>query len=295
VSGASFSSRVARAQVAPGPAPAATPPADACAVCCEPCGNCGRCPCRSEDDEECKKRRKPWEKGGFIGGVRASVVDVRGSDSNTTTFGAQFAADGQEFKSADISSLHFITHFGLGGGTGGVEGSLGRFIFVGARANVGENHGPFARLGLGGELLGNRKLYFSRLELPMGEVGWQYLNDRTVLELGARGGAILSGRYNTGDAATRELNASFEWGGYAAAHASFGRLDVSFSRIEARDTTPNTPLHVVRGIGCLHVADSIGICADGAYFSGDVLIGNPGLPSLSRSFDVGLMVGFGTY
>jgi hypothetical protein len=277
--------------VAPGPKAAAPADSASCPACCEPCGKCGSCPCRSQDDDACKKTSQLWEPGGFIGGVRASVVDVRGSDADQTTVGATFAGEGQQFKTVDVSTLHAITHFGLGGGTGGVEGSLGGFIFAGLRAPVGDHHGPFARIGIGGELLGNRKLYFSRLELPMAEAGWQYLNDRTVLELGARGGAILAGRYNTGHAANRELNASFEWGGYAAAHSSFGRLDVSLSRIEARDATPNTPVHVLRGVACVFVADTVGICADGSYFSGDVLIGNPGVPSLSQAFDIGLMVG----
>ena len=86
----------------------------------------------------------------------------------------------------------------LGGGQGGFEGALAGTLDLGYRVPVAEDHGPFGRIGIDGRLQGNDLLYFSMLELPRLTLGWQYLKGKTVLEAGARGGAILAGLYDPG-------------------------------------------------------------------------------------------------
>src|SRR5690606_4301918 len=128
-----------------------------------------------------------------ITGIRPSLTRIS-SARTTNDFGVAFAG------AADSYALDGTTHgqleFVLGGGEAGFEGMLAGVIAVGFRLDVTDEHGPFGRAGFDGRLQGNDRLYFSALELPRLTLGWQLLSDHTLVELGARGGPILSGRFN---------------------------------------------------------------------------------------------------
>ena len=209
-------------------------------------------------------------------------------------------SEGWRTEERSIFTMRGASALSLGGGSGGVEGSLSAAFTLGLRAPFGDTHGPFARVGLGGELLGNSKFYYSHIDLPLGEVGYQYVHDRTVLELGARATPILTGRYNTGDTSRRELGTSFAWGGYLAVHTRYGRLDGSFTRVEAHHTDPGTPVDVARGMACVYFAETVALCADGMWLRGDqqpVGVVTAGLPpgTMAESIYAGATLGFVTF
>lgn len=210
-----------------------------------------------------------------------------------TDVGAAFAG------AVDTYALDGTTHgagyFILGGGEGGFEGALSGTIDVGYRAPVSDEHGPFARAGFDGRLQGNDDLYFSMLEIPRLTVGWQYLSGKVVVEGGARGGPILTGRYNPGADGYRRLSGSLEWGGFVSAQVDFLRADVSVMRIEARRTGNGTPVDVGRAMFC-GVAGPVGICADAYLFRGDADMGPSGGGfQKALSFYGGLTVGVASW
>jgi hypothetical protein len=226
-------------------------------------------------------------------GVRGSGLSVKGSDHDGLTTGATFTIVTDMHQTKDHVSWHGSFIGGLGGGTGGVEGGLGMGLAGGFRANFGEEHGPFARVGAMGELWGNDRFYFSRLELPMAEMGYQYLSldDSFLFELGARAAPILGGRYDVGDNARRETGSSYEWGGYLSLHTHYGRLDVAYNRIELPTKLVDTPIDTIRGDACATIAKHIGLCLDGHFLRGDVVLPSNAV-SRATTIYAGITIGY---
>ncbi len=235
-------------------------------------------------------------------GVRGALMSETGSGNNQTTGAAQFAGEADEYRTKEIFTEHFEGHFGIGGGSGGFEGALGGLMGFGARAPVTPTQGPLFRAGAMGEILGNKFFYFSHLELPVVDVGYQYQSGRTLVDFGGRVAPVLTGRFNTGDVASHELG-NFELGGYLALHSKYGRLDASVARITGSGT-PATPVDFARGIACVYVAKVVGFCADALVIRGAVAfppvptpVALPGAtlaPPDARAFYGGLMVGVTT-
>ncbi len=264
------------------PIPAATAAAKPCASG-EPCATCGT---------QCDTY--PWE-GATEFGLRVSLANVSGP-KDVTTLGVQFAGASTQHVHRGVFTLRGATLFGLGGGTGGLEGALGGSLTGGIRAPVAENHGPFARVGIGGELMGNSQFYFSHIDLPLGEVGYQFARDRYVFEIGGRVSPTLTGRYNTGDIERRELGSSFAWAGYLSSLGRHGRFDASFTRFETRQGIPGTPVSVGRATACGYFAKMMAVCVDGMYIVGDeqptpALLPPLGASTTARSFYGGLTIG----
>jgi hypothetical protein len=200
-----------------------------------------------------------------VTGLRVAATHVSTGTVNDTAIGVGLAGAAETY--ALDGTTHGSGYFMLGGGQAGFEGALAGTIDIGYRLPVTEEHGPFGRIGFDGRLQGNDLLYFSLLELPRVTLGWQYLKDKTVIEGGARGGAILAGLYDPAEDGRRKLN-GFEWGGFVAGQIDFLRVDVSAMRIEARKTLNGTPVDVGRAQLC-GVAGKAGICLDGMFFRGD--------------------------
>jgi len=222
-------------------------------------------------------------------GLRGSLTSVSAGATSGTAVGAAFAG------TIDTYALDGTTHgslqFALGGGEAGFEGALGGTIDVGYRIDVAPTHGPFGRIGFDGRLQGNDLLYLSMLELPRVTLGWQYLEGRTVMEIGLRGGPIITGRYKMADEGRRSLSRSLEWGGFVAAQVDFVRLDVSAMRIEARQTLNGEPVDLGRAALC-GVGGKFGVCLEGMLLRGDADMGAAagGVRSTTSSF-VGLTIG----
>lgn len=286
-------------------APGKDATADACAPCCPKCATPCAHECGCDEDEQdaarffgqkagCHKKDKPWEKSSVMG-VRGALTHTSGAETDGTYGAAMVQVASEQYKAEGLLALHSSINLALGGGSAALEGSLGGSVTGGIRLPVGAHHGPVARIGLGGELTGNDRFYFSRIRLPVAEVSYQYLRERTVLELGMRGGAIITGRYNTGHRTRRELgDGSLEWGPYLAAHSRFGRIDFSFTRIEARDEYPGGPVDVFRGWACGYVLDKIAVCADAMLIDGGAYHFDAAarVPTNVASVQAGLTVGF---
>ena len=278
--------------------------ANGCTPCCPKCSTPCAQECECDEDAEkiarffghkgvCHKKEKPWEKSSVVG-VRGAVTHTSGAETDGTYGAAMAQVASEQYKTEGFLAVHGAMNLALGGGSAALEGSLGGSVTGGIRLPVGDHHGPVARIGLGAELTGNDRFYFSRIRLPVAEVSYQYLRDRTILELGMRGGAIITGRYNTGHRTRREIgDGSLEWGPYLAAHSRFGRVDLSFARIEARDEFPGGPVDVFRGWACGYVIDKIAVCGDamlidgGAYYTDATRI-----PTNVVTVQAGLTVGF---
>lgn len=253
------------------------PPADKCAACGSSCGT------------------YPWE-GAVEFGVRFSLASVSGP-KDVSTAGITFAGSSTQYIHRSVLVLRGTSLFGLGGGTGGLEGALGGSVTGGIRAPVAEHHGPFVRAGIGGELFGNSQFYLSHIDLPLGEVGYQFARNRYVLEIGARVSPTLTGRYNTGDTGRRELGSSFAWAGYLSSLGEHSRFDASFTRFETRQGVPGTPVSVGRAAACGYLIELVALCLDGMYIVGDeepspALLPLGAASTSARSFYGGLTVGF---
>jgi hypothetical protein len=264
---------------------AAVAPTESCSI--NPCKS--DCACMKRCCSKCGCDGSP-KVSLSVTGVRASVTHVNTGVVNDSTIGVGFAG------AADAYALNGTTHgasyFMLGGGEGGFEGALAGTIDIGYRIPVSEAHGPFGRIGFDGRLQGNDLLYFSLLELPRLTLGWQYLSGKTVLEAGARGGAVLTGLYDPASDGRRALN-GFEWGGFVSGQADFIKLDATFMRILAKKTLNGTPVDIGRAELCV-VGKGVGLCIDGMLFRGDAELraSAPGTIHSTSSQYVGLTLGF---
>jgi hypothetical protein len=143
-------------------------------------------------------------------------------------------------------------------------------LTVGLRGYFGDDHGPFARMGLAYQIMGNNKFYRSYVELPRGEVGYQLLTSGALVEVSGRAGLVLGGRYYTGDHAQRRIDSELEWGGSATVQLDPLRLHASAMRIEAHQTGPGTPIDQLDGAVCLNPWKGLLLCGHGSYHRGDV-------------------------
>jgi hypothetical protein len=233
-----------------------------------PCTPC----CDDKDDEKKEHCERSWtwklEHDGIVG-VRGSLTLLNGSDRDRTEIGATFTVAGEHYATEGLWTRRASLQLALGGGTAGLEGSLGGAAAFGVRLPVRDDQGPIARIGTQGELIGNGHFYFSQIALPLGEIGYQYTDGRTILEAGGRAAPIVTGRYDNGNVTRRELGGgTASFGAYLAAHLPFGRIDVSYERIGEGDNFPGGPVHVLRGWLCGYLVGRLALCADGMFVEG---------------------------
>jgi hypothetical protein len=230
-----------------------------------------------------------WLERNGVWGLRGAGLDLRGSDKDEGTFGMSLFTWSDRYLTRDIFAYRASILAMLGGGGGGFEGGLGGGLQWGVRAPVEKDQGPVVRIGFDGLILGNQKLLMSYFEIPTVMVGYQYLRGPTVLEIGGRGGAVVEGRFNTGDDARRRLG-GLDYGAYVAAHFTDARVDVWWMRVLAKRSDPKTPVDVIRGAACGYVG-MFGACADAWFMRGDVQYGMPIRTSTSEAFYAGLLLG----
>jgi hypothetical protein len=222
---------------------------------------------RSEDDDDTGDAVSVfWE----LLAIRVGSYDIRGSDADTRTWGFLVVLDPDVSATADYFTHRTSFYGALGGGSDGFEGHLTWRPRAGVRGYLGDDHGPFARIGLGLEFLGNNKLYRSWVELPYLEVGYQLMNDDVWFELGPTGGLVLGGRYYTGDDAERRIDTEPEIGGQFTLQTDGFRAHASAMRIFAQQTGPGTPIDEANAELCLNPTGALLLCAHGAFHRGDV-------------------------
>lgn len=198
-------------------------------------------------------------------GLRGSETLVDGADPRVgvslSSLAHTYVTDPRAGVSARASHVAF-----LGGGRGGMEGGLGLDLGFGLYHALGRHHGPFSRLGGRGYLLGNPSFYQSLLELPTLQLGYQLLGPSRHLELAARGGPVLTGRWNP-DGEERRLGGSFEWGGHAALHAGAVNLELEFSHLMPNEDDAHGGMDSLTAFLC-GGARYLGACFDVRFVRG---------------------------
>jgi hypothetical protein len=178
------------------------------------------------------------------------------------------------YKAYALASSRTLEFGSIGGGSAGFEGSLGADWAGGIRIPFGDNHGPVARVGLRAFMGGNDNIYVSRLDLPIGHLGYQLLTKYTLLEVAASAAPVLAGRYSLDGAQKRKLGEGFAWGGHVGLRLQHMHLEVQFSRIEPESEARLSHIDELWGTLC-GVVSMIAICTDIRYWSGDVRTRSP--------------------
>jgi len=200
------------------------------------------------------------------------------------------SSEGEEFNRRGLFSTHGMHRLAIGGGGAGFEGTLQGSLAGGFRFPVGERHGPVIRAGIFGYLRGNDAFYASLLDLPQVQLGYQYAYGRTLLELGATSGAVLTGRFRAGEAETRILGAGLEIGAYAGVQIPWFRLGMSAMRLPTNDAL-SAPVRVAEGTLCA-ISAPFAICADGRVSVTDAIAAPGAAPVEVRAAYAGLAFGF---
>ena len=165
-------------------------------------------------------------------GVRGGVTRVRGGDRSGEVSALGISVTHVGFGLEGLFSVRAVNTGSLAAGANGIEGGLGQAVAGGLRAPFGKNHGLVTRLGLEFGFFGNKYLWDSAIELPQLQLGYQWLVPRSVIDVAMKGGYVIVGRHNTGDAGSRDLDGSLELGAIGALHV--GAVDLRASSLGAR-------------------------------------------------------------
>lgn len=218
-----------------------------------------------EPSEAERLRESP---GSGVVGLRVTYVR---SDSTTTdadaasvAFGGRLEAHNRE---SDTATYRGRLDFALGGGTAGLDGSFGGALLVGLRLPVSPHHSPFARIGLAGEIQASPRFLYSRLDLPLTEIGHQYVNDALLLEVGVRFSPVLAGRFRS-NADIHDTSSRLSFGAFATAQLRPLRFDALYTRIASKDDV-GRGLDSFQGLGCVLPFGDFALCADGQLVRDD--------------------------
>lgn len=196
-------------------------------------------------------------------GLVVAFTNVEQRDTEVTGLSLSLAAAAETRRSTRLYSGYSRLSGSLGGGNVGVDGRLALAHTSGVRLELGDFHGPFFRVGIRGWFASNERLLTSFLELPHGEVGYQYLDDWWMLEVGARTGPVLVGRYNPTGEGHHRLGRSLEVSGYVALSVERLRLEGSVMRVER--SGDQHPVDIARVDACLWPGASYAVCLDGQW------------------------------
>ena len=234
---------------------------------------------------------REWYDSAAMLGLRGSTLGVKGGDAPGRTLGLGVSLTGSNYGVVgDVGRTRSTFVGALGGGSGGFEGALGGSLAIGARIPVDPEHGPLARIGFEGQMVGNDLFYHSWIQFPQGQIAYQFLDREGVLEIGVKAAPVLDGRLNVGNEATRRLGASFGLGAYATYQQGALVLDVDWTHILAQ-RGPGTPVDTVSFDVCL--VRGIGVCFDARFIQGDVQFGSPVQTNEASAAYLGLTLGIG--
>ncbi len=218
-------------------------------------------------------------------GVAGALTNARFQD--------QSVKDGSVLVSAGHFSYDTRTIFAgrsygfgfIGGGSAGFEGGLGGELAAGLRVPFAKKHGPVARIAIEGFLMGNDSFYASMLELPKGELGYQFLDRTFLLEGAVTAGPVLTGFFNVEGAPKRPLGGLFAVGGHVAVGFRVAHLELAVNRMDSGDFELGEFNELVASLCGL--PSVFALCADARYFAGGAADPDPD----ARVTYVGLRVG----
>lgn len=208
-------------------------------------------------------------------GLRGMIQSTSGADRDVPIGGAGLGGWLFAVGGADHFSGRMELREHIGGSGAGLDGQYGGDLAAGLRLPLG----PFAlvaRLGTGGEILGNGKLLWWTYRLPEADAGFHVGDGRVFFEATGLGGVTLGGNFLVGDEGARKIGTA----GHAGARATLGIqpfvATASYRRIFESQNGPATPIDALDGATCAIVGDWAGlaICAEGRIFRGEA--GYPG-------------------
>lgn len=230
----------------------------------------------------------------FFGG-RTTTTNVQSRGQDATSFGALFVTSASFHGSQGrFGSLRGSFIGAIGSGTATVEGWLRGALTLGGRYQLNEAQSAFLRLGFGGEAQGNGNYYFSRLELPIVEAGWQLGTAERFVEGGLRAAPLLAGSYHVEGPLPRTLSGAGQYGAYFSARTVALRSEISVTYLDKRGDAFDRPVQIARALVCgFGVAQVLVVCLDGQVLR----VPNGGAVTAdlsgSRVFYSGLTVGVG--
>ena len=192
-------------------------------------------------------------------GLRGSLTQADVGGARTSAAGLTFSGYGEAFRGEGFFSGRASHAFAIGGGSGGFEGGLGGMFALGLRVPLGAHGGLFGRGAFRGELLGNSRFYFSRLELPEGQVGYQLITPDVQLEIGASLAPVLAGKFRVGDLPSRDLGGTLALGGFATVQTD--HLQVSFDVVRVAVEGTEGAVRMAQASVCVR-AVPLALCGD---------------------------------
>lgn len=221
---------------------------------------------------ECQPDPPTRRVAAFVEGVALRVGGyslLDGPDPHWTR-GFLVSIDPDYARRGEISNGRGTLYAGIGGGSAGLEGLLEGRGTAGVHLPSRRDRGPFGRLGWGFQVVGNRDLYRSHIELPRLETGYQLFGGSTFLELQASGGLVLGGRYDVGAHANRTIGTVPEVGASLTLQGDRARIYVSGMRILAFDPEKSPPIDEAKLDACVQLGKVLLLCAHGAAHQGEV-------------------------
>lgn len=236
-----------------------------------------RCTCGPGDRVKGGKCEDDAGLGFSLLGIRPSLTHLSMPGRTTDDIGVAFAGAFSYHDPDGVIATSMGFH--LGGGQAGFDGQIGGSLDLGFRVPHTPEHGPFLRAGLDGRLQGNDAFYYSALELPRMQFGWQYASEpnSTLLEVGVRTGPILTGRFNPGGA-VRSTAGAWEVGGGAVMHFDFLHVEGAVMRYFAGDTGDGSAVDLGRASLCAG-PQRLALCADVLFLQGTARTGPPDRPT----------------
>jgi hypothetical protein len=202
-------------------------------------------------------------------GVHASLMRVRGGDRDAQVGAVGISTSHVGFGFESPFTVRVVNTGSLAGGHHGVQGSFANAVAGGLRVPFDKTHGVVVRGGIEGSIFGNKFLWDSLIELPQFHLGYQWLVPGSVVDVTAKTGYVLEGRFNTGDAGKRRLDGAPEIGGIGALHIAGIDVRASYSHIIPRHG--GAPVNLFEAAFCGH-ASVIVLCSDTRYEVGDVRV-----------------------
>ena len=173
------------------------------------------------------------------------------------------------FQTREEVSFRMDFDASLGGGEGGVEGSLGLRFEMGPSFGFGGAHWGFVRIGGYGHLMGSDIFYQSRLQLPVVAAGYAHSGTGVDVDTGLRVAPILTG-WHAALEGERALGKSFIGGAFLTLILDPFFVDVSAKRSMGGEATLDTLDG--RLCGLMEGEPGVGLCANGRWDSGSVVL-----------------------
>jgi hypothetical protein len=172
-----------------------------------------------------------------VGGPQTSFARVRGADravdANVVALG--FASNRVGFGIEKGFGVRVVNSGSFALGAKGIQGGFDSALAGGYRIPIARTHGVMARVGAEGGIFGNKYLWDSMLEVPQLHLGYQWLvPDGSVVDVAMKGGYVLFGRHNVGDAGSQSLDGSPEVGGIGTLHLGPVDLRATYTRFFPR-------------------------------------------------------------